>query len=295
MYAARRTFSAKIRSMATQPLNLLSGEEIKVLKLVQDSPDDKLFRASTYDLSVGDIVPVGDKARLAFTGPSYLLRPGGMVRVVSSEFLRLPDTITGHVLLRNRLCTKGVLAINIGVVDPGFEGPISSTLINFGKKEFAVTKGTAFLRVSFHHCPPSPKARDSKKYRDREEYLKEVRGDVDAYSADTFLNLEETTKKAAKRAFGSFKKALALWAVVAGVLLALIAILAPLGASYVDKYVVDKYVAVTHEQRELEQTVEKKLVERYEPRLKALSDQVEELKRNTTEKAGRGNASTRKP
>jgi hypothetical protein len=71
-----------------------------------------------------------------------------MVRVVSRESLRLPDTITGHVLLKNELCTKGVLAINIGVVDPGFNGPISSTLINFGRETCSVEKGTHYV-----YCP----------------------------------------------------------------------------------------------------------------------------------------------
>lgn len=62
-----------------------------------------------------------------------------------------------------------------------------------------------------------------------------------------------------------------------------------LGASYVDKYV------VAREQREiqLEQTVEKKLEERYENRLKALSDQVEQL-RKATEKPVHGSASAGK-
>jgi dUTPase len=270
--------------MEPQLLSLLSGEEIKSLELVKDSADENLYRASTYDLSVGEIIPAGS----ASGGSAYNLPPGGTVRVVSKELLKLPNSITGHALLKNELCRKGVLAINIGVIDPGFEGPISSILINFGQGNFVVKQGDAFLRISFHRCPPSSKADKSVKYN-RQQYISLAKAEVDAYMAPTFLNIDVTAKRAARRAFGSFKKALTLWAIVAGILLALIAILAPLGASYVDKYV------VTGEQHELqlEQTVEAKVEGRYDARLKTLTDQVEELKRTTADKSGRGSASAK--
>ena len=109
--------------------------------------------------------------------------------------------------------------------------------------------------------------------------------------APTFLNMEATAEKASEKAFASFKNALFTWATLAAIVLALLAIFAPLGASFVDKYVVGR------DQREdqLEQKVEKMLEERYETRLKALSDQVEELKRNSADKSGHGNVSSEKP
>jgi deoxycytidine triphosphate deaminase len=283
--------SAKIPSMADQQFSLLSGEEIKSLGLVEDSVDENLYRASTYDLSVGEIIASEeDEARLESNGSKFALLPGGMIRVVSIESLRMPETITAHVLLKNELCTRGILAINIGVCDPGYEGPISSTLINFGKKKFVVKKGTPFLRVSFHRCPQSPKAKDSHKY-DRAGYLKNVRQEVDIYSGPKFLNMDDTAVKAAEKIFGRFKNGLILWGSLAAVLLALLAIFAPLGASNMDKY----FAAREQHELQLEQTVEKKLEERYETRLKALSDQVEELKRTTAERSGHGNAPKGKP
>jgi dUTPase len=262
--------SATIQCMNDPHFSLLSGEEIKSRGLVDDG-DDRLFRASTYDLSVGDIIPAEGEA---YEGARYSLPPGGMVRVVSKEVLQLPHTVTGHVLLKNALCTKGVLAINIGVADPGFRGPISSTLINFGSRDFVVEKGTPFLRVSFHRCPESPLAKNSKKY-DRDTYLKEVKQEVRAYSGPTFLNMNATAAQAAETAFGNFKNNLLIWASVAAIVLALLAIFAPLGAANVDKYI------AAREKREprVEQAFEKQIEERYESRLKVLSDQVEELKK----------------
>jgi len=261
--------------MTDHQFSLLSGEEIRTIGLIENG-DDKLFRASTYDLSVGDIIPA--EAGAQPVQESYSLPPGGMVRVVAKEFLRLPETITGHALLKNELCTKGVLAINIGVVDPGFEGPISSTLINFGRQDFLVEKGTPFLRVSFHRCPLSPKAKVSAKY-DREAYLKRVKQEVLAYSGPTFLNMDATAADAAQTAFDSFKTALFGWAALAAVLVAVLAIFAPLGASYVDKYVVGR----EQREREIEQAVEKRIEESNDARFKVLSDQVEELRRSAAQ------------
>jgi deoxycytidine triphosphate deaminase len=271
--------------MATQSLSLLSGEEIKSLTLIENGIDENLYRASTYDLSVGDIIP----AEGAPGGSEYNLPPGGTVRVVSKESLKLPNNITGHALLKNELCRKGVLALNIGVIDPGFEGPISSTLINFGRANFVVNQGAPFLRISFHRCPPSSKAEKSAKYS-RDQYISRVKDEAAGYMAPTFLNMEATAKKAAETAFASFKESLVIWATVAAVLVALLAIFAPLGASYVDKYV------VTRDQRELmlEEEIEKKIAERYETRLKTLTDQIEELRRTTAEESGKRHAQTAK-
>jgi dUTPase len=255
----------------TTPLSLLSGEEIKSMKLVENSSDDNLYRASTYDLSIGEIIPARSSVAV---GSSFSLPPGGTVRVVSKETLKLPGDITGHALLKNELCRKGVLAINIGVIDPGFEGPLSSILINFGEKDFVVKPGAPFLRISFHRCPVSPKAAKSFKYT-REQYISNVRDEVAAYMAPTFLNVDVTAQKAAARVIDSFRNTLVIWATLFAVLLAALAIFAPLGASYVDKYV----VARDQRQAEVEQAIEKKVEERYETRLNTLSEQIEDLKR----------------
>jgi len=270
--------------MSDQEFSLLSGEEIQSNGLVDES-EERFFRASTYDLSVGDIILDG---AVVCEGSTYALPPGGMVRVVSKESLNLPETITGHVLLKNDLCAKGVLAINIGVVDPCFRGPLSSTLINFGKVIYPVEKGTAFLRVSFHRCPKSPRTKQVQ--YDRPDYLKKVKQEVLAYSGPTFLNMDKTAEVAAEKAFSSFKNALfgwatglGLWATGLGLLIALLAIFVPLGASLWDKHLErsDK------QQTELEQNIEKKVEERYESRLKELSDRLQHLTEMNQTSAGK--------
>jgi hypothetical protein len=149
---------------------------------------------------------------------------------------------------------------------PGFQGPISSTLINFGGTDYVVKQGDAFLRISFFRCPSSPLTDKAAKY-DRAQYVSRVKDEVAAYMAPTFLNIKATAEEAAAKAFVSFKNALVIWATLVGVMLAGLAIFAPLGADLVEKRV------ESHSQDEHLK------YEGYEKRLKELSVQVEELRR----------------
>lgn len=258
--------------MPSKDAGLLSGEEIKSEGLIVDATD-AMFRASTYDLTIGDVIPGGKETTAPPSNGEYRLAAGGMIKVVARESLKLPDSITGHALPRNTLCTRGVLAINIGIVDPGFEGPISSTLINFGAADFILKPGPPFLRVSFHRCPESPKAANSEKWV-RNKYIDRVREQVLAYSANTFLNLEETVAKAGDRAFGKFKEYLLTVLAVAAAALALITVFVPLGASYVDRYLTDRRQWETETTKQIEQ----KVSERYADQLKSLNDEVTRLR-----------------
>jgi deoxycytidine triphosphate deaminase len=247
---------------------LLSGEEIKARGLVNGA-NELGYRASTYDLRVGTIVSADPANPSDDTTTSYRLVPGGMVRVISAESLQLPHDVTSHVLLKNELCRKGVLAIHIGVVDPGFRGPLSSTLINFGKNDFFVKLNEPFLRVSYFTCSPSPKALDSKQW-EQEEYVARVREEVLAYAAPTFLDVEHTTSKAADKMYGKFKEGLITWSAIAVLVVAVVTVFVPLGASYTDRYVVNK--------EKLES--DKKAIEaskQYDLRIRTLESKISEL------------------
>jgi dUTPase len=271
--------------MPHQHLGLLSGEEIKSEGLIIGGTD-ALFRASTYDLSIGEIIPGGKHPEPMTASGDYRLRPGGIVRVVARESLKVSGGFTGHALPRNTLCTRGVLAINIGIVDPGFEGPISSALVNFGDADYILKPGEPFLRVSFHRCLKSPKADDAQAWN-REEYLEEARKQALAYLGKDFLDLDETIRKASEGAFGNFRSALALWVGIAAVGLALITVLVPLGASYTDRYLSDRLKWQAKTERALEEKVEA----RNDAEMKRLIDEVAQLR----SEVNKANESARPP
>ena len=74
----------------------------------------------------------------------YILKPGQMVQVVSKEAFALPDTITGHVTYKTALTRQGVWALTVGIVDPGWKGPISTTLLNFSNVNHSIARETVF-------------------------------------------------------------------------------------------------------------------------------------------------------
>ena len=127
---------------------LLNRDQIQAMGLVQN-PTAKSYRPASYDLQVGKIIDKSGKVV-----DSIEIPPQGMVRVISRERVKLPVDVIGNATVRTGLCDDGILAINIGIIDPGYEGLISSTLINFGRTEFPIKDGEVFLRLTFHQITP---------------------------------------------------------------------------------------------------------------------------------------------
>jgi deoxycytidine triphosphate deaminase len=106
---------------------LLSGEAIRQGKLINDASEDD-YRGASYDLHIGTIIdPTGEATR------AYTLPAQGIVEVISRETVSIPKNIAGFATVKTSLCNEGILAINIGIVDPLYSGLVSSFLINFGK------------------------------------------------------------------------------------------------------------------------------------------------------------------
>lgn len=137
---------------------------------------------TTYNATVGEILLEGE----AITCTEYVLPPRGMVWVVSSEEFKLPPDVTGLATLRTTWTHNGILALNVGVIDPGWHGPLATALVNFSEKTFTVRKSEQFLRVIFHaHNPTSA----TTKRRDMKTYVTQI-ADKSARTANTFLNIK---------------------------------------------------------------------------------------------------------
>ena len=160
---------------------MLTGESIRAAGLVLDGLDAG-YRGSSYDVHIEDIIADDGALRDSFKMP-----PQGIVQVISRERVRVPTGMTGLANVKTGLCNEGLLALNSGVIDPGYEGRISSFLLNFSNKPRLLTRGEAFLRLQFMimaedtATPPQP--------HDDDAYIAERRRQSATLSA-TFLNLE---------------------------------------------------------------------------------------------------------
>lgn len=166
---------------------MIVGEEIISRRLL-DKYDRKNLKNATYDLTVGEIIPIGSQsvmARREKPPKSYFMAPREMLFVMSKEEFHLPKTVTGVATLRTTFTKKGLVALNVGVVDAGFSGPISTSLINFSDRPVEISLNEKFFRVLFFE-----------------------HGDISEYgpSRDESIHKSEYIQELEQKAYGDFSR-----------------------------------------------------------------------------------------
>jgi deoxycytidine triphosphate deaminase len=247
---------------------LLNGDEIRLKGLVKDYIDDKEhFRAASYDLRIGNIISVGGKEL-----KEVILKPQGVVEVVSAEKVHLPMGVAGFAMVKTSLCNLGILPLNIGIIDPGYNGPLSATLLNFGKRDFRLAIDQVFLRLTFFECKPSPTHHPLADVS-YEKYIEDKKQKALNFS-ETFLNLEATVKKVSKEVFGKSLDQLKLIVPVLAFLLAVFAFLVTLGVNYTARNVWSR----DQLKAELLTDVQQQRQAQLEAKMKELEEQLQKLK-----------------
>jgi deoxycytidine triphosphate deaminase len=192
---------------------ILGKKRIKELNLISKGAIEAKYQEASYDLTVGTIVsPDGETNKTDFP-----LRPQGIVKVISQEEFALPANVMAYVHVKTALCNEGVLALNIGIVDPRWTGPLQSALLNFGKVTHRIHKGDVFGRITFHITEEPEKPTDAelselkRRLTATENQAKaRAQSDVDKYLAADFLDFSNTVKAAAKKAAAEYRNTL-LW------------------------------------------------------------------------------------
>lgn len=128
---------------------LLVEEQITDANLV--SPKNQVrLRNSTCDLTIGNIFPTGTATKGHGEARSvFWLKPNHMVFVVSQQRVTLPNNVTGLASLVTTLTKKGILCLNTGIIDPGYDGHVGATLVNFSNKERPIELNERLFRVLF--------------------------------------------------------------------------------------------------------------------------------------------------
>jgi hypothetical protein len=105
-------------------------------------------------------------------------------------------------------------------VDPGWNGPLATALVNFSNTNFEIERGAAFLRVLFMlHAKTS--AKDI--LMDRKTYMGQIR-DKSSKIPSTFLDLKSLANEVLNQIYGS--SVFANWLTRVGIIIGLIAIVA---------------------------------------------------------------------
>ncbi len=141
---------------------LQNGELIRSPRTLEDGSFD--VEVDSYDLAAGTAIwrqpdeknKKGNVNTLKFLPDgnetdqlTVTVQPGQMVFVVTREDVLMPTDLCGTVYSRNSLALKGILALNAGHVDPGYEGPIAIRLINLRANPWTLTLGEPIFTITF--------------------------------------------------------------------------------------------------------------------------------------------------
>jgi deoxycytidine triphosphate deaminase len=197
---------------------MLRADLIAALKIVENGSQEN-FRSASYDISISKIItPDGDEV------DSYKLPPMGIVEVISKELFRIPPKICCLAHVKTSLCNEGLLTLNTGLVDPGWNGRLSSFILNFGKDNRLLLAGDVFLRITFHELssPADPDYFGSLPERDATDhsYIAERKRNMVGKFSPEFLNLQRIIDKSVAATFEKYRQLLLVYVPIAAIVLA---------------------------------------------------------------------------
>ena len=79
----------------------------------------------------------------------YSVRPGEIVWVRTRETIRVPVDHCAIWSQTHRYASRGLMLINASFVEPGYEGPLTGALVNFGQVPRTILHDEPFARVVF--------------------------------------------------------------------------------------------------------------------------------------------------
>jgi deoxycytidine triphosphate deaminase len=211
---------------------MIVEQKILDMKLVQPCTLDNL-KNSTCDLTIGDFYIMGEHPEEKIEGLNEVwIEPSSMIAIRTMERVVLPDTVTGMATLVTSLTHEGLLCLNVGIIDPGYDGHLSAFLVNFSRRPRKIALGDRLLRVIFFeheqlsNCKPwlNPK----------EDYQRFLGAKASNEFATTFLDVNRITDLAEKSAWKIVLNAvLNRWIAPVSLFIALISMIFA-GLSYFD-------------------------------------------------------------
>jgi deoxycytidine triphosphate deaminase len=131
---------------------VLSDAEIQ--RLIKDErliSDADLQRASecSYSFVAGVAFhPGSDSPRIEFPGEA-IVKPGEMIWIRTRERVKMPNSLVGFWWQTNSLSRKGLMLVNMSMVEPGYEGDLACLFVNFGKNSIPINNDTIVAKMVF--------------------------------------------------------------------------------------------------------------------------------------------------
>lgn len=137
-------------------MTILSDSQIEALiashSLVsRETGKSPKIRSCSVDLTVGTLF--WDSQIIPYVpgqSPKQIkVPPGGMIGMFTAESLKMPSNICGTAFAINAQSSEGLLVLNPGHVDPGFEGPLTVKALNIRQVPLVIQQGDPIFTVIF--------------------------------------------------------------------------------------------------------------------------------------------------
>lgn len=246
---------------------ILNHEEIRARQIII-SPVESEFGDGSYNLTVEKVIDMNNNINNSFT-----LKPQGMVYVVFKERLQVPSDVIGFAHVKTTLTKLGIMATNIGIIDPNYNGYISTLLINFGKSEHRISQGDAALRVTFAMID-EPKLKKPLNQNNKQlfEYYESIQKNI-THLDEKFLNLNSVQSDVEKSVFISIRNYVGLFTVGSFLIASIFQLKSCSDRN--DDNVIKNYESAVSTVQENNKLLQEKL-DRYEMKLESLKDSLSE-------------------
>lgn len=227
---------------------------------------------SSFDLTFREILYKNQHDESVERGAlNSILVPQDSVYLVSEQYIRVPKGYIAYVFLKNSLSQRGLLALNTGIIDQGYYGPISTLVINLSKESTTipvpgVRPSAAFFRVVFHKIDSSicehkaPVFPESSMPIDYDRYIYERMGELHRLPR-TFLNQHEIEQRIQTQVEKRIKSIQTSKITLGIGLLALVFAFYPILRDNIVKYYydIDKYLVISEKNKEKSIALEQEL------------------------------------
>ncbi|MEO8007771.1 MAG: hypothetical protein ABI728_04535 [Betaproteobacteria bacterium] len=123
---------------------------------------------------------------------AYAVRPGSLLILRTRERIKMPADLCGLWYQTDGLSRQGLMLINMSIVPPGYQGPLTCTFVNFGRNTIHIKPDTLISKVFF--LPLDHAAQRQSKVRDEREYDSKL-ADLARESPSSFLQISDHTKE----------------------------------------------------------------------------------------------------
>lgn len=166
--------------------------------------DPAQARGAAYRFRPQLVVPGGGKTQVRLLLPTdpepspaphdvmacegYCIERRSLVWIRMRETVKLPPDICAFWWQTNSFSRKGLMLVNMSLVEPGYEGPLACLFVNFGDGPIRISATDTVARLVFHTLdePAPPQERSFSLL----EYDKALRDDV-AGGSSSFLGIDD--------------------------------------------------------------------------------------------------------